>query len=161
MRVTMWRDKLKSLTLIEVLVAVSIAVMLLGVSIPMFSKNAKSQNLANEAETVSAFYSRARNLAFHPERKEIDGYQVGGIDCNGNKCDQLAIEAISENVDPVEIDNLLMPNVTIEIPSDIIFDVGNGKTNLATTQTVKVYFKGNASKYILIKINSAGNIDVI
>ena len=156
----MWRDKLKSLTLIEVLVAVSISVLLLGVSIPMFSKNAKSQNLVNEAEAISVFYSRARNLAFHPERKDADGYQVKGENCTGNKCDQLAIYAISENNAPDEVDRLPMPNVTIEIPLDITFSVGEGKTNLATIQTVKIYFKGNLGKYILIKINSAGNIDV-
>lgn len=159
----MWRDKLKSLTLIEVLVAVSISVLLLGVSIPMFSKNAKSQNLVNEAEAISAFYSRARNLAFHPERKSVDGYQVKGENCTGNKCDQLVIYAILENNDPDEVDRLPMPNATIELPlEDIVFDVGDGKTNLVVTpQTMKIYFKGNSNKFILININSTGNIDVV
>ena len=55
MPVIMWQGKFKSLTLIEVLVAVSVAILLLGVSIPLFSKNARNQNLINEAEAVAGF----------------------------------------------------------------------------------------------------------
>ena len=161
----MWRDKLKSLTLVEVLVAVSISVLLLGVSIPMFSKNTKSQNLANEADTISAFYQRARNFAFHPERVDVDGYKVVGENCIINKCDQLVLYAMS-GVAQDEVDILLMPNVSIEMPwgasgvEDIMFSVGDGKTNYASTKTLKIYFKGNPGNYLLININKAGNVDV-
>lgn len=160
--VIMWRDKLRSLTLIEVLVAVSISVLLLGVSIPMFSKNSKSQNLANEADAISAFYQRARNFAFHPDRVGVDGYEVVGENCVTNKCDQLVIYAVSGAVQD-EVDALLTPNVTIEMPSgagSIMFAVGDGKTNSASTETLKVYFKGNSGNYLLININKAGNVDV-
>lgn len=166
----MWRDKLKSLTLIEVLVAVSISVLLMGISIPMFSKNSKSQNLANEADAISAFYGRARNLAFHPDRKDVDGYGVKGENCTvgKDKCDRLVLYAAVGAVQD-EVDILPMSNVTIEMARDeddrdkvfdIVFAVGDGMANFLSTKTLKVNFKGNEDK-LLININSTGSIDVV
>lgn len=162
MPVIMWQGKFKSLTLIEVLVAVSVAMLLLGVSIPLFSKNARNQNLINEAEAIAGFYSRARNYAFHPERIKVEQYVVDGDNCTADVCDQLVIKAIPEDsADPVEIDRISMPAVNIEVPGQIAFEVGSGKTNIAGTKTVKIYFKSGDSQEIKIEINNSGNIDVI
>ena len=39
--------------------------------------------------------------------------------------------------------------------------MGSGKTNIAGTKTVKIYFKNDDSQEIKIEINNSGNIDVI
>lgn len=162
MPVIMWQGKFKSLTLIEVLVAVSVAMLLLGVSIPLFSENARNQDLINEAEAIAGFYSKARNYAFHPERVKVRQYAVEGDNCTADVCDQLVIKAISEDsADPVEIDRISMPAVNIEMPGQIAFEVGSGKTNIAETKIVKIYFKSGDSQEINIEINNSGNIDVI
>lgn len=162
MRVIMWRGKkLKSLTLIEVMVAVSISVILLGVSIPIFSRNAKNQELTNEAEAISAFYSRARNYAFHPERVDVASYKVVGENCRSKGCNRLAIYAISSGGDSNQVDDLLMPDIIIEVPGDISFNVGDGKADVVSTEVVEISFKDNSKVKAKIEINSIGNIDVV
>lgn len=157
----MWPAKLKGLTLVEVLVAVTISLILLGVSIPLFTKNAKKQDLKNEAEAVAAFYQRARNYAFNPERINVESYRVSGLECVGRVCDGLGLYAIVAGADPAEVDILPTPNINIEIPADIGFKAGDGKSDGATSRSIRVYFKDKPGQKIRIEINSIGNIDVI
>ncbi len=157
----MWRDKAKSLTLIELLIAVSITVLMLGASIPLFTKNARRQNLKNEAQAVAAFYSRARNYAFHPERVDVESYRVDGASCSDKGCEQLIINAVSGDIDDVEVDRLLMTEFYIKIPQDISFMVGDGKPDLTETKSIEVYFKSDERQKSLIEINPIGNIDVL
>lgn len=70
----MWRDKFKAFTLIEFIIATSIALLLIGASIVVFSKTSGGSPAYADAELLSTLITRARNYAANPEDENAKGY---------------------------------------------------------------------------------------
>ena len=70
------KKKLISLTLIELVIAVSISVLLLAVSVPLFLKEKGQDRTRRAADLVAAYLDNARNLAVNPESEDAVGYRV-------------------------------------------------------------------------------------
>jgi hypothetical protein len=157
--------KAKSLTLKEVLVAVGITLLLIGVSIPLLNRDRGRLSLEKEAEAIAAYYTKAQNYSFHPERKEVDSYSVVPESCDAsNSCKRLVIVANYKDEEGEEIDSFNIPRAVIktsagEIPI-VKYQLGTGSTDEDSEISIQAYFESNEAEKALIKIYPTGAVDV-
>ena len=156
--------KIKCLTLVEVLVAVGISLLLIGVSIPLLSREGNRLSLEREAEAIAAYYTKAQNYSFHPERKDVDSYSVVPGDCNSSRrCKRLAIVANYQG-EAVEVDSFNIPRAVIkaffrEVPT-VEYQLGSGNITSSDSINIMAYFENNPSKPASITIYPTGAVDV-
>jgi len=72
----MSQDKIKSFTLIEFLIATTIALLLIGASVVIFSRTSGASPAKADAEILSTLITKARNYAANPEDENAKGYGV-------------------------------------------------------------------------------------
>ncbi|OQA52633.1 MAG: hypothetical protein BWY43_00422 [candidate division WS2 bacterium ADurb.Bin280] len=145
---------IKGFTLVELVVTISIVLMMIVVSAPMISAGDKKKALST-AERVASFYERARNYSLNPENKESMSYKVV---FDGR--DQFTIvrvdETGAENALDGAQDSLFIPDsyqATV-IPSNISFEVGNGKVD--SPLTIKLKKPSSTSAFATIEVDENG-----
>ena len=154
------------MTLIELLTALSITVLLLAVSIPIFMNQAKKGNIEASAGVAEQFIGRARNLAFNPDEEFPVEYDVAlanspntivaSIQRIYHPLTDPTGDTITENVDQISIDGATISSVA---PVTIRFKALTGEmidyTNLPMTMQA---INNNFTKKI--SINQLGRIEV-
>lgn len=70
------KPKLKGLTLIELLIAITVSLILVVASIPIIVRSTGREALQDQARIVASFVERARNYALHPENENARNYRV-------------------------------------------------------------------------------------
>lgn len=144
---------IKGFTLVELVVTISIVLMMIVVSAPMISAGDKKKALST-AERVASFYERARNYSLNPENKESMSYKVVF-----DERDQFTIvrvdETGAENALDGAQDSLFIPDsYRATVPSNISFEVGNGKVNYPLTIELKK--PSSTSAFAKIEIDENG-----
>lgn len=164
--------RLKCMTLIELLTALGITMLLLMISIPIFTKQAKAGNVEASARVAEGFINRGRNFAFNPNREFPASYRVQLQNATDNKSIQGYIygkyystpdqtgDPIEETVDQISISGVFIPSnsatvyfkpVTGEVlSSDFIPFLG-------FPMTIQSVSNSDSRK---ISINSLGNVEV-
>lgn len=161
--------KLRCMTLIELMTALSITLLLLAISIPIFIKQAKTTNIESSSRVVEEFINRARNFAFNPNQEFPQKYNVTFSAGKDGKSLNAIIqgyyrpitaagnETSVENVDQINIPGIISQN---GYPVSIDFEPITGRlidTSVGLPIVLKA-FSSNDTK--TISINSLGNVEV-
>jgi len=152
--------KVKSLTLIELLVTMGIIVLMLSISIPLYIQNARKQDMRAEAELVASFVKRAKNFAQSPENRDATGYRVvvrpGG---NGEKTflDIKRLRGVEE--DSLSGEALAISRSSVSLSSGLDFYVFSGEYKGAGAE-IRLVSKTQPSKTAEVVITKPGSINV-
>ena len=156
-------NKIKALTLIEIMIAMGIVVLLIGVSIPLFGRQGAKESLHKEAEAIASFYSRAQNYSFHPEREDVDHYSVKPDNCtpfdDSQICKKLVIYA-NNNDSPVEVDSFVTPRAVFDFHNELEYQLQSGRIEIERPITINTFYENNLSEKISIILYPTGVIDV-
>lgn len=153
--------KFKCLTLIELIVAVSISVLLLSVSVPLFLKEKEGDRTKNEAQLVAAFIDKARNLGVHPENENAVAYRVKVSGTPANIINIFRLENLNgETTETLLDDKLYLNEFTIENMSPIDFYTFSGEYRGERT-IFKVKNDIAGGSFIEIEVRSPGTINVL
>jgi len=150
--------KLKGLTLIELLVAISISLILIIASIPIIVRSTGRDALEDQAQITASFVERARNYALHPESEYASWYCVRRM---GNS--QLKIQRWNSEKGKYEDieENLKLPSgfQFNETFTTAVFNVPRGNYGGATAQ-IEIEKTGINGGKILVSVESPGVISV-
>lgn len=150
--------------------AISIAMLLLVVSIPIFSHATSQKNsVASEAGLVSSFIVRAQNYAYHPDSPEATAYKV---DVSKGDSGVLELKRLikstnvggSDNMDDPQnnpIDSLNLTSSTVS-PSaaKIIFSAQSGKAQNVANLILQVVSKKDNTIKDIVTISPNGSVNV-
>jgi prepilin-type N-terminal cleavage/methylation domain-containing protein len=169
---TFLRAKVRGFTLIELIVAISVSLLLIGVSIPIFVREAGGKPVEKEAQSVASFVDRARNYAFHPEDASANYYGIQ-ISQDGKKITivkniSTATPTASATLSPQPSvvptsEELILVNSNITQQGKIImFKAFSGEPDFGepADNTLEVKMDKDPSKKAFVTINSTGNINV-
>lgn len=77
MPATMLQDrKLKSMTLVELMISIGIFLVLVGVSVPMLSKSGREKDFKTSLQRVATVLEEAKNMSLNPENGEAEAYRI-------------------------------------------------------------------------------------
>ena len=148
--------------------AISIAMLLLAISIPIFNRETSQENsLASESELVSAFIVRAQNYAYHPDSPNATAYKIDASEGNNGILQLKRLiknpnDSGSSNIDDPQnnpVDTLTLSSSTISSPAaNIIFSAQSGKPQNISELTVTS--KKNNSLTATVTIYQNGSVDV-
>lgn len=146
--------------------------LLLMMSIPIFTKQAKAGNVEASARVVEGFINRGRNFAFNPnrefpanyrvqldnatDRKSIQGFIYGKYYLTPDQTDN----PIEETVDQISISGAFIPTgpVTIYFKPVTGEVLSNESTPLSVTpMTIK---SASNDDFKRISVNMLGNVEV-
>lgn len=158
--------RLKCMTLVELLTALGITMLLLMISIPIFTKQAKVGNVEASARVAEGFINRARNFAFNPNREFPVSYRV-----DLNSADGKTIQATiygdyyltqDQTGVPLEevVDQLSIAGAWVSSgAASITFKPVTGEVINSSVMpiTIKSVNSDNAKQ---IAVNSLGNVEV-
>jgi len=160
--------RVKCLTLVELLTALSITVLLLAVSIPIFTRQAKANNVDASARVVEGAINRARNFAFNPNKEFPVKYSVYLQNGLNERSIEVVIEGyyrsindqtgalITENIDRIAVDGVVISSVA---PVSIDFKPLSGE--VVNSLNLPIIIKSaNADDTKTITVNSLGNAEV-
>ena len=155
--------KIKSLTLIEIMVVLGISMLLIGVSIPLFGRQGAKESLHKEAEAIASFYSRAQNYSFHPEREDVDYYSVKPDNCipfdDSQICKKLVIYANNDD-SSIEVDSFVTPRAVFDFHGELVYQLQSGRIEIVESLTVNTFYENNLNEKISIILYPTGVIDV-
>ncbi|NTU46944.1 prepilin-type N-terminal cleavage/methylation domain-containing protein [Candidatus Roizmanbacteria bacterium] len=143
-------------TLVELIITVSVLMMMVGFSIPIFSKFTQSKTLEKETDKLLDYFNLARTRAQSALTdatctQPFQGYRVS-VSANRYTIDECCSGSCTV-VSTIELSN----NITVTpINSSVLFKVLSG-TNISNVQTYKVTNSDNNS-CMYITINSIGLI---
>lgn len=155
------RITLKSLTLVELLVAIGVAVILIAAGAPLFKQTAARQEaLVGDANLVISILEEARNLAVHPESKDAASYSV--VLPTPNQSGGRDVLRIIRDGDPSQIiSEVTLPNSKIQAsPLPVVkFALFSGEY-VGLPETLTLYLKVDPSKSRAVNVISPGAIYV-
>lgn len=158
--------RLKAMSLIELLIAISISILMMGVSIPIFVHQAKTSNLETSARTVEEFVLRGKNYAQNPDREFPSLYTVvlkNGANNQLNAKIKVSFRPVGSNADdPIsteEIDQINIANTAIVSPDEVSvsFKPTTGEASEAYSFQVK---SSNSSETKTISVNTSGMVEI-
>jgi len=159
----MLRDnpKARSFTLVELIVAVSIALMMMGAGAFMLSKNSGMSQLNSDTELLSTFISRARNLAANPDDQDALGYGVRSKTSDDRQFEifrrKASMASPSEITDSV-IDSIALTGSKIAPPISVFFSSPAGTYSGPTISFTLTLLKKPTQK--TIEISAPGYVNV-
>jgi len=168
---TFLRAKVWGVTLIELIVAISISLLLIGVSIPIFVREAGGKPVEKEAQSVASFIDRARNYAFHPEDASANYYGIQ-VSADGKKITIVknistatptasATPSAQPSVVPTSEELILVNSNITQQGKTILFKAFSGEPiGEPADNTLEVKMNKDPSKKAFVTINSTGNINV-
>lgn len=157
------------MTLIELVTALSITLLLLAISVPIFIKQAKTTNVETSSRVVEEFINRARNFAFNPNQEFPQKYNVtfsAGADGRSlsaiiqgyyRPINAAGTETSVENIDQINVPGIVSQN---GYPISIDFEPITGRL-IDTSVGLPIVIKASSNNDTkTISINSLGNVEV-
>lgn len=142
--------KLRSLTLVELLITVSIFAVLTVVSIPLITQNRSLQAAQNDAALVREYVLKAKNLAQNPENEAATAYQVRSLTPSQLEIDRI----VNEQVQTFN-DTLLLGRSSVNEFEPIIFNVPSGEVDESKLSNPTIIYvnslDGKNTKRILVQ----------
>lgn len=124
----------KSFTLIEFMVATSIALLLIVASVMVFSRSSNISGAKTDAEQLITLISKARNYAANPEDENAKGYGVKFVNEKTAEIYKFLPDKVSEeSLDPPDI--LILSNSLMSNFGYIFFEVPSGKYTNSSSES--------------------------
>jgi len=161
----MWRAKLPSLTLVELVVAMAITVLLLGGAVSFFTRDSITRDLEDQGKLVATFIERARNYALNPDAIDVgkSGKDALAYAVEFNSSQSIVIarqdkgSIVFNNVSGEEL--VLSEDYEFKTFSRIDFTAGTGRYE-GTKAVVVIKKKGKESPYAIVEVSDPGGVDV-
>jgi len=129
----------KSFTLVEFLVAISIALLLIVSSVIVFSRSSNISAAKTDAEQLSTLISKARNYAANPEDENAKGYGVKFVNEKTAEIYKFLPESTSEELlNPP--DTLVLTNSKMSNFGYVFFEVPSGKYSNSSNESKIIGF---------------------
>jgi len=149
-------------TIIELVVAITIALLLMAAAIPLFASRARTQEVDKEAWQVSSFVGRAKSYASYPEFASFDpafeptAYRVKKINAT-----HLSIFRVASSGETVIGEDLLLTKSTIVNNfSNIDFGVYGGTYSLPGPTEIQLQLTRDHAKTARVIVTNPGEISV-
>jgi len=147
--------KVKAFTLVELLVAISIALLLMAAGGYIVSKNSGMSKLNSDTELLSTYIARARNLAANPDDPDALGYGVQSASSDASRFEifrRLPSTAPSGWANTV-IDSMSLTGSMLDPALSVFFASPSGTYSTSTLPqpyTLKLIKKPTTSRIIQI-----------
>ena len=156
--------KFKALTLIELTVAISITILLIALSIPLFRREGGENVAAKEAELVASYIESARSMAQHPESENAQAYRVRLNSDPSNKIINTVRLEKDQGESVIETktldNNLILSKSFVEQFAPIDFYVFSGEFKSQNPEYITVKLSTNPNKSKVVEVVKPGVVNV-